>query len=242
MTDPRKGAHRESAGTTGTTGTTLKTLDILGPRCARGPGTTGTTAHDRTASGLACAMGGPRGPRLPQAGGTTEAQQHQRGPHGPHGPCPDDGEPRDHEPPTDLVALMRSLFQAPAASPTAPAEPPTAALADPLDAAEERAAIMEHDGGVPRAEAEALALGAASPQPLAIPSPIASDATPAEAEGDARELMALLEAEGPHTYGAAASALGWGATRAALAKGALKEAGRIGFDAIARMVPRGTEP
>lgn len=103
---------------------------------------------------------------------------------------------------------------------------------------------MEHDGGVPRAEAEALAVGAASRHPLAATPPVASDApaTPAEAEGDARELMAFLEAEGPHTYGAAASALGWGATRAALAKGALRAAGRIGFDAIARMVPRGVEP
>lgn len=51
---------------------------------------------------------------------------------------------------------------------------------------------------------------------------------------DPDALLALLRDRGPLSYGAAASALGWGATRAWQAEAALKAAGRIEHDRIGR--------
>lgn len=51
---------------------------------------------------------------------------------------------------------------------------------------------------------------------------------------DAAVLLALLRERGPLSYGAAASALGWGATRAWRAEAALKAAGRIEHDPCGR--------
>lgn len=60
--------------------------------------------------------------------------------------------------PGPRVVSVSSVLS-PAPGPKGP--PPTAPdLADLLDAAEERAAIIEHDGGFARAEAERLALTA----------------------------------------------------------------------------------
>lgn len=47
------------------------------------------------------------------------------------------------------------------------------------------------------------------------------------AKADAAALLALLEREGPRTYGAAAVALGIGATRALAAETTLRSVGRI---------------
>lgn len=55
-------------------------------------------------------------------------------------------------------------------------------------------------------------------------------------EADAVQLAALLFQSGPLTYGAAASALGWGATRAWQAEAHLRAAGRVTFDALGRTV------
>ena len=51
---------------------------------------------------------------------------------------------------------------------------------------------------------------------------------------DPAALLALLRDRGPLSYGAAASALGWGATRAWLAEAELRAAGRIEHDRIGR--------
>lgn len=51
---------------------------------------------------------------------------------------------------------------------------------------------------------------------------------------DAAALLALLRDRGPLSYGAAASVLGWGATRAWRAEAALKAAGRIEHDRFGR--------
>ena len=59
---------------------------------------------------------------------------------------------------------------------------------------------------------------------VAGPGPVRSETRP---DQDAAALLALLEREGPHTYGAAAVALGIGATRAWRAEAELRRAGRI---------------
>lgn len=51
---------------------------------------------------------------------------------------------------------------------------------------------------------------------------------------DPSALFALLRDRGPLSYGAAASVLGWGATRAWRAEAALKAAGRIEHDRFGR--------
>lgn len=53
-------------------------------------------------------------------------------------------------------------------------------------------------------------------------------------EVDAGQLADLLARSGPLTYGAAASALGWGATRAWQAEAFLRVSGRVQFDAWGR--------
>jgi hypothetical protein len=51
---------------------------------------------------------------------------------------------------------------------------------------------------------------------------------------DAERLAEMLATAGPTTYGAAAVALGWGATRAWQAEAHLRAAGKVRFDALGR--------
>jgi guanyl-specific ribonuclease Sa len=60
-------------------------------------------------------------------------------------------------------------------------------------------------------------------------------------EQDAHALLAQLEREGPQTYGAAAVALGIGATRAVAAETALRRAGRIRLGPLGEAVPLSKE-
>lgn len=53
-------------------------------------------------------------------------------------------------------------------------------------------------------------------------------------EADAGQLAEFLSRWGPSTYGAAASALGWGATRAWQAEAHLRASGKVRFDALGR--------
>ena len=53
-------------------------------------------------------------------------------------------------------------------------------------------------------------------------------------ESDATELLDFLRSHGPHSYGAAASALGWGATRAWQAEARLRAAGMVRHDDLGR--------
>lgn len=53
-------------------------------------------------------------------------------------------------------------------------------------------------------------------------------------EADAGQLADLLSRSGPLTYGAAASTLGWGATRAWRAEAHLRATGQVHFDALGR--------
>ncbi len=126
----------------------------------------------------------------------------------------------------------------------------------------ERAAILEHEGGFSRQEAERLASAQtgieddagstpaepmrssdASPQapcqaPCQAPEPtLRPFAKPATPEDDARTLLAFLAREGPMSFGVAARTLGWGATRAWQAGAHLEAAGRIRHDHLGRMVP-----
>ena len=55
-------------------------------------------------------------------------------------------------------------------------------------------------------------------------------------EADAGQLAEFLLRSGPSTYGAAASALGWRATRAWRAEAHLRAAGRVRFDQLGRTV------
>lgn len=55
-----------------------------------------------------------------------------------------------------------------------------------------------------------------------------------EAEADAGQLADLLAQSGPTTYGAAAAALGWGATRAWRAEAMLRAKGKVRFDVLGR--------
>lgn len=66
---------------------------------------------------------------------------------------------------------------------------------------------------------------------VACPQPQKPKADPA---ADAGHLADLLARSGPLTYGAAAVALGWGATRAWQAEAHLRAAGRVTFDALGR--------
>lgn len=64
-------------------------------------------------------------------------------------------------------------------------------------------------------------------------------AAPAENSGgtdDAERLAHHLAARGPTTYGAAAVALGWGATRAWKAEAQLIASGRAAFDHLGRAI------
>lgn len=56
----------------------------------------------------------------------------------------------------------------------------------------------------------------------------------AEQEADVVTLAELLAASGPTSYGAAATTLGWGATRAWQAEARLRASGRVRCDALGR--------
>lgn len=55
-------------------------------------------------------------------------------------------------------------------------------------------------------------------------------------EADAMQLVEFLSRSGPSTYGAAGSALGWGATRAWQAEAYLRALGQIGYNARGRTI------
>ena len=65
---------------------------------------------------------------------------------------------------------------------------------------------------------------------FATPSTPKTESAPAQADGletDPAAYLAFLREQGPHSYGAVARALGWGATRALRAEAELREAGEI---------------
>lgn len=63
---------------------------------------------------------------------------------------------------------------------------------------------------------------------------LASRARPTGKHPDAAALADLLRVRGPMTYGAAASALGWGATRTWQAEARLRAAGLLRLDSLGR--------
>ena len=75
----------------------------------------------------------------------------------------------------------------------------------------------------------------AHPQPCksAAPSSTRADGL----HPDAATLLDFLRREGPHTYGAAASGLGWGATRAWQAEARLRAAGMAEIGELGRVHP-----
>ena len=89
---------------------------------------------------------------------------------------------------------------------------------------EERNQEMRGVEGPPRA---IRAIRAIPTEPLGAISTFSTDPAPA---ADLDALLTLLRDRGPMTYGAAATALGWGATRAWQAEAMLLAAGRIAFD------------
>ena len=64
---------------------------------------------------------------------------------------------------------------------------------------------------------------ATPPKPKREPAPVRADGL----ETDAGTFLDFLREHGPHSYGAVARALGWGATRAWRAEAELRAAGRI---------------
>jgi hypothetical protein len=70
--------------------------------------------------------------------------------------------------------------------------------------------------------------------------PKSDPAPPARADGldpDAAAYLDRLHLHGPQTYGAMASTLGWGATRAWRAEARLRAAGLVRMDRLGRAVP-----
>lgn len=65
---------------------------------------------------------------------------------------------------------------------------------------------------------------------------VLSEAGTTDLAADPRALFELLAREGPHTYGAAALALGIGATRAWVAEAELRRVGRIRFGPLGRAI------
>lgn len=90
------------------------------------------------------------------------------------------------------------------------------------DDADERAAVLEYDGGLRRDEAEQAA--GVRPEPIAAP------------KSDAELYAEALRRIQPCGYGPVAAFLGWGMTRAANAETVLREAGRIRYDHSGRGV------
>ena len=91
-------------------------------------------------------------------------------------------------------------------------------------------AAVEPDGPVPATSATLATMPVRSSArvadvaDVAAPKPVRRETTP---EHDTAALLTLLEREGPQTYGAAAVALGIGATRALAAETTLRRVGRI---------------
>jgi len=67
---------------------------------------------------------------------------------------------------------------------------------------------------------------------VARPQPVILETTPSAS--DPETLHDFLRSEGPHTHGAAAKALGWGATRAWQAEARLRAAGLLFYDGLGR--------
>lgn len=105
-----------------------------------------------------------------------------------------------------------------------------------IDAFEERTALREIDGGKDRADAERAAAAEVG-QPLE--QLLSRPDEPSDAS-DAEVLLALLRARGPTSYGAAATLLGWGATRAWRAEAELRAAGRVRLGALGEAIPNCT--
>ncbi|MDP3264222.1 MAG: hypothetical protein U1E06_11285 [Tabrizicola sp.] len=81
----------------------------------------------------------------------------------------------------------------------------------------------------------------ASP-PAGEANPIAAGTTSHDLQTDADTLFSYLQAQGPATYGAAATGMAWGVTRIMLAEAALIVAGRISHDRLGKMVTRSVSP
>jgi len=146
-------------------------------------------------------------------------------PHPPSDPVPKPTEPTKPSP--DPVLSVSSVLSKGVEAPK-----PTAAD-DAFDRNEERAAIREFDGAQPREAAEAAALAEAAQAAGTTPEALRRNwAT----HPDAIELFTFLTAHGPHSYGAAAPALGWGATRAWAAEARLRAAGVIVHDGLGQAV------
>jgi hypothetical protein len=79
-------------------------------------------------------------------------------------------------------------------------------------------------------------------------SHMSHDTTPASAppldgpDADAGAYLDFLRLRGPATCGAAAAALGWGATRAWQAEARLRAAGLVAMGALGQAVPVGGNP
>lgn len=69
-----------------------------------------------------------------------------------------------------------------------------------------------------------------------VTGPADTQVRPAALHPDAAAYLAFLHGEGPSTYGAAASSLGWGATRAWQAEARLRAAGLVHFDTLGRAI------
>lgn len=91
------------------------------------------------------------------------------------------------------------------------------------DAYEERAAILEYDAGLCRADAERQAAAETGHRP--------------EPKSDAEAYLDALREIGPCGYGPVAVFLGWGAGRASAAEIELRQAGRIVYDRTGRGKP-----
>lgn len=85
------------------------------------------------------------------------------------------------------------------------------------------------------AQADAEVPGSASPASDRARIPAANP----DREGDAQTLLTYLHCNGPQSYGAAATTLGWGATRAWAAEARLRATGQVRHDAIGRAFPTG---
>lgn len=116
---------------------------------------------------------------------------------------------------------------------------------------EERAAILQYDGGLSREEAERQAAGGDLSAMADIPKRTAIAAkgdlrrdmkfAPVVQPDDPETYVEALRVHGPMTYGMAMRVLGWGGTRAGQAETALRAAGRITLNNHGRAVLTGAQ-
>lgn len=107
-----------------------------------------------------------------------------------------------------------------------------------------RKALAELVGGdMPPSTLATVATIATHPRPtlsrVAVVASVAApphQKPPESREVDAGQLAEFLLRSGPSTYGAVATALGWGATRAFQAEAHLRATGRVRFDGLGRAV------